>query len=219
MHVLILYANPEPTSFCHALKEVAVARITAAGHTVTVSDLYAEDFNPVAGRHDFTTVADAARFHYQSEQAHAAANNGFAPDLQREQARFLAADLVITIFPLWWSGPPAILKGWFDRVMAYGVAYIDGARFDKGLFPGKRGLLCVTTGGTPQRFSEGDVYGPIEAILASVQKFAFGYMGMACAPPFVAYAAPRVDDATRADYLIAFGERVAEALGAAPAQN
>ncbi len=161
MQVLILYAHPEPTSFCGALKDAAMDEIAARGHAVTVSDLYAEGFDPVAGRHDFRTVADADRFHYQTEQLHAAKQDGFAPDLLREQERFRAADLVILIFPLWWGGPPAILKGWFDRAMAAGFAYVDGARFKSGLWQEKSGLIGVTTGGTPQRFSEGDVYGPI----------------------------------------------------------
>ncbi len=212
MDVLILYAHPEPTSFCGALKDAAVETLAAAGHRATVSDLYAEGFDPVAGRHDFTTIADAGRFHYQSEQLHAAANGGFAPDLQREQARFRAADLVIVIFPLWWGGPPAILKGWFDRAMAAGFAYVDGARFEKGLWKEKTGLIAVTTGGTPTRFSEGDVYGPIGPILAPLQRLSLEYMGMRALEPFLAYAAPRVDEATRAAYLAAWRERVAAAV-------
>lgn len=212
MRVFILYAHPEPTSFCGALKDAAVSAITAAGHEVAVSDLYAERFNPVAGRHDFLTDADAARFHYQSEQLNASERAMFAPDIAREQQRFLDADLVITIFPLWWSGIPAILKGWFDRVLAYGFAYVDGARFATGLFPNKRGLVCVTTGGTVERFSPDGVYGPIEGVLSPVQKSVFGYMNMQVLPPFVAYAAPRVDEAARAAYLDDWRARVTTAL-------
>jgi NAD(P)H dehydrogenase (quinone) len=214
MHVLILYANPEPTSFCGALKAAAVATITESGHTVAVSDLYGEGFNPVAGRHDFLGVADPGRFHYQTEQGRAAEADAFAPDLKREQERFIAADLVIAIFPLWWSGPPAILKGWFDRVLAYGFAYVDGTRFTTGLFPHKRAMLCVTTGGTPQRFSAEDVYGPIEHILMPLQKLAFGYLGMSALPPFIAYGAPRVDDGQRRSYLTEWQARVSDALAA-----
>lgn len=213
MHILILYAHPEPTSFCGALRDIAVETIQAAGHTVTVSDLYAEGFNPVAGRHDFASTADGHRFHYQSEQAHAVAIDGFAPDLAREQQRFRDADLIIAIFPLWWSGVPAIVKGWFDRVLAFGFAYVDGARFATGLFPNKRGLIAVTTGGTPERFSESGVYGPIETVLAPVQKYVFGYLGMQTLPPFVAYAAPRVDQAQRQAYLKAWQARLREAIG------
>ena len=61
--------------------------------------------------------------------------------------------------PLWWGGLPAILKGWFDRVCAYGVTYADGKRFDKGYFVGRRAMLGLTTGGTLERFSPGGSYG------------------------------------------------------------
>ncbi len=84
-----------------ALKDRAVRTLRAAGHAVEVSDLYAEGFNPVAGRHDFTTIADASRFHYQAEQDHAAKSGGFAADLVREQGRLLRADLLIFLFPIW----------------------------------------------------------------------------------------------------------------------
>src|SRR5690606_20395282 len=133
-----------------------------AGHEVTVSDLYAEGFNPVAGRHDFTTTRDPTRFHYQSEQAHAARHGGFAPDIAREQARIAAADLLILQFPLWWGGVPAILKGWGERVFAYGWGYADGLRFDKGVFRGRRAMISMTTGGTTERFGPGALYGELD---------------------------------------------------------
>ncbi len=63
MHALIVYAHPEPTSFTAALKDTAVDALRGAGHTVDVSDLYAEGFNPVAGRHDFVAAFDPNRFH------------------------------------------------------------------------------------------------------------------------------------------------------------
>lgn len=110
-NVLIVYAHPEPKSFNAALCARAASALTAAGHDVTVSDLYGEGFDPLAGRHDFTTVADPDRFHYQTEQAHAARHGGFSAELAREQARVEAADLLVLQFPLWWGGVPAILKG------------------------------------------------------------------------------------------------------------
>ena len=201
MNVLVLYAHPEPASFNAALKEASLAAIRAAGHTAEVSDLYAENFNPVAGRHDFTTVADPGTFHYQTEQAHAAAHDGFSPELKREQGRVARADAFLLHFPLWWGGPPAILKGWFDRVMAFGFAYRDGTRFDTGLYRGKRGMLCVTTGGTTERFSEAGVYGPVEKVLWPTQRLMLEYMGLEVQPPFIAYAAPRVDEGQRLRYL------------------
>ena len=208
MHVLIVYAHPEPTSFNGALKDRAVAALAGAGHTVTVSDLYAERFDPVAGRHDCTTVADPARFHYQSEQEHAARHGGVAADLAREQARVAAADALLLQFPLWWGGVPAILKGWIDRVLAYGFGYVDGRRFERGLLVGRRAMVSVTTGGPETRFGPDGVYGEIEKVLWQVEHLSLEYMGLALDPRFVAYAAPRVDEAGRTAYLDAFAGRV-----------
>jgi NAD(P)H dehydrogenase (quinone) len=210
MNVLLVYVHPEPTSFTGALKDAAQDALTAAGHHVEVSDLYGEGFDPVAGRHDFTTVHDAGRFHYQNEQGHAHANGGFAPDLVREQQRVRKADMIVWIFPIWWGGVPAILKGWFDRVMAFGFAYADGKRFDSGYFRDKIGLLCLTTGGTTERFSAGNVYGPIDQVLYPTQHLMVEYLGMKSYPPFVAYAAPRIDAAGREAYLQQWRERVLE---------
>jgi NAD(P)H dehydrogenase (quinone) len=218
MNVLLVYAHPEPTSFTGALKDAAIATLRQAGHAVEVSDLYVEAFNPVAGRHDFTTAANAARFHYQTEQAHAQDTQGFASDLVREQRRFLKADLVVWLYPIWWGGMPAILKGWFDRVLAFGFAYAEGRRFDSGFFPEKRGLLCLSTGGTRERFSADGVFGDIHTVLWPAQRLMIEYLGMQALEPFVAYAAPRADDAGRKAYLRQWCGRLQEiAADMAPA--
>ncbi|MBN9048807.1 MAG: NAD(P)H-dependent oxidoreductase [Rhizobiales bacterium] len=210
MNALLVYAHPEPTSFTAAMRDVAADTLRDLGYTVEVSDLYAEGFNPVAGRHDFLTVNDPARFHYQTEQGLAHVQQGFAPDLAREQARFLKADLVIWLFPIWWGGVPAILKGWFERVLAYGFAYSDGRRYDKGFFKDKKGLLCFTTGGTAERFSATGVYGTLDQVLWPTQRLILEYLGLNALPPFVAYAAPRVDDAGRKSYLDQWKTRLRE---------
>src|SRR5579875_342853 len=208
MHTLFVYAHPEPTSFTGALKDVGVDTLRRAGHTVDVSYLYAEKFDPVAGRHDFTSVANAERFHYQTEQAYAYKTHSFAPDLVREQQRFLKADLVIWLYPIWWGGMPAIMKGWFDRVLAFGFAYADGKRYDTGFFPEKRGLLCLSTGGTRERFSETGVYGDIKTVLWPPQRLMLEYLGITALDPFVAYGAPRADAGQRAAYLAQWRARL-----------
>jgi NAD(P)H dehydrogenase (quinone) len=208
LKVFIVYAHPEPTSFCAALKDIAVQTLEQAGHEVRLSDLYAEGFNPVAGRHDFLSAFDPERFHYQNEQLHAAEGGGYSAELAREQERLQWCDAIIFIFPVWWSNMPAILKGWVDRVLAYGVAYLDGLRFEKGMFKGRTAFVCVTTGGTMERFSPEGVYGPIEGILKPANRGVFEYLGMEVLPPFVAYAAPRVDDDARHAYLDAWSRRL-----------
>lgn len=210
MKVLVVHAHPEPTSFTAALKDRAVDTLVRAGHDVAVSDLYAEGFDPVAGRHDFVTVADEQRFHYQSEQAFAATRDGFAEDVRREQERVSQADAFVFTFPVWWGGVPAVLKGWFDRVLAYGFAYEDGRRYETGFFRGRAGVLAMTTGGTEERFSPDGAYGSIEQVLWPTQHCMVEYLGLATAEPFVAYAAPRVDDQRRAEYLDAWSRRVLE---------
>ena len=212
MRVLIVHAHPEPASFCAALCHRGAEALRGAGHEVTVSDLYADGFDPVAGRHDFTGAADPERFHYQSEQAHAVRTGGFSPELRREQRRVAGADLLVLNFPLWWGGVPAMLKGWFERVLAYGFAYADGLRFDRGVFRGRRAMVAMTTGGTEPRFGVGAVYGELERqVLWQAQHLTLEYMGYALEPPFVAYGTPRVPPETRAAYLNQLAGRLVEA--------
>lgn len=219
MNTLIVYAHPEPRSFTAALKDTAVTTLRALGHEVTVSDLYGEGFNPVAGRHDFENVADGGHFHYQQEQLKASQEGGYSAELRREQQRVAQADLFIFVYPLWWGGMPAILKGWFDRVMAYGFAYADGKRFDSGYFKGRHGLIALTTGGTPERFSPEGVYGPIDDLLYPHRRTMLEYLGLQIAPTFVAYATPRVSVDQREAYLRDWGvqlTQLAAEIAAAP---
>jgi NAD(P)H dehydrogenase (quinone) len=93
-------------------------------------------------------------------------------------------------------------------VLAYGFAYADGRRFDTGFFPEKRGLLCLSTGGTTQRFSADGVFGDIHTVLWPAQRLMIEYLGMDALEPFVAYASPRVDADTREAYLQQWRERL-----------
>lgn len=199
MNVLLVFAHPNPDSFNGVMRDAIVAEVKQLGHSIEVSDLYAEDFDPRGGPADVTVRANPDTFHYQTEQTEAAKNGTFAPDLAREQARLKQADILILQFPIWWGGAPAILKGWFDRVAAYGVAYADGTRYETGLFQGRRAMVSVTTGGTPKRFSDGEggTYGPIEQVLRPVQQLFLGYLGYTVVEPHVAYAVARVGDDER----------------------
>ncbi len=205
-NVLIVVAHPDAASFNHALAGAAADALRHAGHEVTVSDLSAEGFRADLGPHDLTPMPGTDRFHIQAEQANAARTNGFANDITREQARVAAADNIILQFPMWWGGPPALLKGWADRVLSYGFAYVDGRRFDTGLFLGRRAMLSVTTGGTPQRFSPEGVYGPIEPLLMPMQKLTLEYMGFQLENPYIAHGVPRTDLAERQAHMERFAQ-------------
>jgi len=133
MRVFIVHAHPEWKSFNGAMTREAVRALTGAGHDVTVSDLYGMAFNPVSDRNNFVTVKDAEYYRQQNEEAHAAARDGFAQDIQREMDKLFWCDALILQFPLWWFGLPAILKGWIDRVFASGGRIYGGGKwYDHG---------------------------------------------------------------------------------------
>lgn len=212
MNVLIVYAHPSPHSFNAALRDAAADEARMRGHDVVVSDLYASMFGAVGGPGDFTAPVDPDRFHYQSEQRAAALSGGFSAEIAREQRHLLWADCLILQFPLWWGGPPAILKGWIDRVGAYGVVYADGTRFDSGLFKGRRSLISVTTGGTSRRFSDDGDYGAIAKVLWPTQHLFLGYLGYELTDPHVSYAVAREEPDRRVRMIGELRERVARLL-------
>ena len=82
-------------------------------------------------------------------------------DVAGEIEKLNRADRVILHFPLWWFAPPAVLKGWFDRVLAHGATHTIDERFDTGRFRGRKALFCVTAGASEAELAhngkEGDV--------------------------------------------------------------
>ncbi len=146
MHALILVAHPEPRSFNAHLADTAAAAWRGQGHTATVLDLYAEDFDPREARGHYRDPLDPARFDAQREQRHHWRRGALAPAIERHLALLHAADALVLQFPLWWFGAPAILKGWMDRVFVYGALYSSRRRHEHGPLRGRSALLSVTTG-------------------------------------------------------------------------
>lgn len=151
MNVLMVLAHPERASFSGGLADVATEQLRAAGHVVELDDLYGEDFDPVerAGHYgernpDYFAPLTEQRAHFE--------RGSLPPEVRREIARLEWADLVIFQFPLWWHAQPAILKGWFDRVLVYGGLYSGSRRYDRGHFRGRKAICSVTTGSPQQAF-------------------------------------------------------------------
>ncbi|MCW5661667.1 MAG: NAD(P)H-dependent oxidoreductase [Burkholderiaceae bacterium] len=208
MNALIVYAHPEPSSFCAALLHTAATTLRAAGHTVAVSDLHAMAFDPVSDRRNFTSVANASRLRQQAEEAHASAVGGYVPELRAEMDKLVACDLLVLVFPIWWLGLPAILKGWIDRVFAVGVAYGGGRYFGGGVMRGKRALCIVCTGGLADAYSGAGHYAPIEAVLYPIQRGVFEFTGFEALPPFVAYGPNHIAAGERQRVLDALRSRL-----------
>jgi NAD(P)H dehydrogenase (quinone) len=212
MRVLIVYAHPEPRSFNGAMKDLAVETLRARGHEVTVSDLYAQGFNPVAGAWDFTSRANPDTLDIGTEQAHAAQSadkgGGFAPDVQAELDKLMAADFLLLQCPFWWYSVPAILKGWIDRVFAYGVAYDFGRTWDRGVFKGRRAMLSFTTSAPPSSQMQDGRNGDLERTLWPLHAGVLALCGYDVLKPFVAPAVRWVDAGTRAAILDRFAARL-----------
>src|SRR5690606_35403086 len=171
MNVLIVHAHPEPQSFCTAMKDLAVATLSGAGHAVQVSDLYAMNWNPVASAADFPQRSSPDYLVYALEQREAVKAGTLAADIAAELDKLLWADLLILNFPLFWCSVPAMLKGWIDRVLVSGICY-GGLRFyDRGGLAGKRALLSFSLGGQRHMFEdEAAVHGDWEPMLRPLQR-------------------------------------------------
>jgi NAD(P)H dehydrogenase (quinone) len=203
--VLIVHAHPEPKSLTRELVEVAVQTLAQQGHEVLLSDLYGMHWKAVFDQHDFPSRADPARLSFIAESGHSYASSQQAADIASEQQKLLAADAVILQFPLWWFGMPAILKGWVDRVFAYGLAYgFKGAgnryRYGDGGLKGKRALLSVTVGGAAEDYSPRGINGPIEQLLFPITHGTLFFPGMDVLPTHAVYGTGRIsaEDVTAA---------------------
>lgn len=216
MNVLIVLAHPEPHSFNGALFDTAAGVLREAGHTVATSDLYRMGFNPVSGRHNFTTVKDADFLKLQVEELHATEAGGFAPELDAEIAKVEAADLMIWQFPLWWFGLPAVLKGWVDRVFAMGRTYGYGHIYETGVFRGKRALLSLTTGGPREAYRPEGFNGDLEAILRPIHRGMLEFTGFSVLRPQVHWQPVRVEAAEREAWLAAWAARLRNIADEAP---
>ena len=188
MNVLLVHAHPEPQSFVGALRTTAVDTLTATGQTVVVSDLYAEGFEAVAGAGDFTERKDPDYLNIGTEQAHAAEGRSFSREIQGEIDRLFAADLLILQFPMWWYSVPAILKGWIDRVFAYGVTYDFGRTWDRGVMRGRRAMLAFTTGAPESTFAPDGRNGDLERVLWPLHAGVLALCGYDVLQPFVGWA-------------------------------
>jgi putative NADPH-quinone reductase len=108
MRVLLVYCHPVPESFCATVRDTAKSALQAAGHEVDLIDLHVEGFEPVM-------QADERRAYNQTGSAD--------HPLPGHAARLKAADALVFVYPTWWYGLPAMLKGWLDRVITPGVGF------------------------------------------------------------------------------------------------
>ena len=108
MRALVVYCHPRAGSFTAAVRDVVLDRLAAAGAEVRLRDLYAEGFQPVLTGHELEI--------YEDEALNRAA-------VARDIDDLTWCDTLIFVYPTWWYGLPAMLKGWLDRVLLPDVAF------------------------------------------------------------------------------------------------
>lgn len=189
MKVLIVYAHPEPKSFNGALKDTAIQTLKDQGHEIKASDLYEMEFNPVAQKSDFTALSDHDFFKYAKEQQHSYLNNTLNSEIAVDFEKLLWADFIIFQFPLWWFSVPAILKGWFDKVLLFGGIYGgEYDRYNKARLTEKIAMISTTTGSPEGSYTSNGFSGDIhEQILFHINHGMLYFAGMTPLEPFIAY--------------------------------
>ena len=138
MRMLVVYCHPDPHSYAAALRHAAVEALLAAGHHVREIDLYAEGFDPVLRAAEKHSYVDETR------------KNIAAVSLHVEALRWCEGWVVI--YPTWYYGVPAMLKGWLDRVWLPGVAFQlpeRSGRVIRGELAHVRAFVGITTSGSP----------------------------------------------------------------------
>jgi NAD(P)H dehydrogenase (quinone) len=201
MNVLIVYAHPEPRSLNGAIRDFAVQRLRRAGHDVRVSDLYAMRWKESVDANDFLDRDERERFNVPAASKRAFETGTQSADIMAEQTKLFEADALILQFPMWWFSMPAILKGWIDRVYAYGLAYGVGEhsdrrwgdRYGEGTFKGKRAMLIVTAGGWAEHYSDRGVNGRMDDLLFPINHGVLYYPGFTVLPSYVIYRTGKMD--------------------------
>ena len=137
MNILVVFAHPNPESFNGAICQQVCAQLTGQGHKVDLLDLYQNGFEPCMSR--------AERSIYMEKDKNIETVESYVEQL-------LWADALILVYPTWWMGPPAILKGWFDRVwLPHVVAEFSNKKVQPKLTNIKKVMVISTQGASKWR--------------------------------------------------------------------
>jgi NAD(P)H dehydrogenase (quinone) len=161
MNISVILAHPVPGSFNHAIAEAAVDTLCRNGHAVSFHDLHRERFDPVLPGSEIPSGA------------------ALAPTVAAHCREIAHAQGIVVVHPNWWGQPPAILKGWVDRVIRPGVAYnfLDGDSGEGapvGLLRAERAIV-FNTSNTPAEREQAEFGDPLELIWS---KCIFGLCGV-----------------------------------------
>jgi len=138
MRHLIIYAHPNENSLNHNLLNTVVEILQSRNEEVIVRDLYTIGFDPVL------SLADM-----QGQRM-----GKISDDIRIEQEHISWAEQITFIYPIWWTGLPAMMKGYIDRVFSYGFAYRYDQGIQKGLLTGKKTVIINTHGKSHEEYEK-----------------------------------------------------------------
>ncbi len=150
MKISVILAHPDPGSLNHAIAAAAVDELRLHGHNIAFHDLYAEKFDPLLPATEIPREAF------------------LPPEIEKHCREISEAEGIVIVHPNWWGQPPAVLKGWVDRIIRPGVAYefLDGDQGEgipRGLLKAKTAIVFNTANTEPER--EIKVFGdPLETL-------------------------------------------------------
>ena len=159
MKNLIVYAHPNSGSLNHFFKQTVLESLQDSGEEIAVRDLNELNFNPVLSLEDMNGQRMGK----------------VADDVQTEQDFITWADRIIFIYPIWWTGMPAIMKGYIDRVFSYGFAYRYDQGIQKGLLTGKKTIIINSHG---KSNAEYEAMGMDKALALTSDTGIFTYSGL-----------------------------------------
>lgn len=132
MHILIIYSHPSEDSFTYKIKEHFMQSLVNAGHHVEISDLYKMNFNETFTENEYLREA-----YYREDLP-------VPDDVLAEQLKINASDIIVFIYPVFWTEAPSKLVSWFQRVWTCGFAYGDNPQMKRLT----KALFLVTMGGS-----------------------------------------------------------------------
>ncbi len=161
MKISVLLGHPNKKSFNYAIAMAAIGQLSQTGHDVIFHDLYAEQFGAVITGYELQYGASTDQL------------------VEQHCREIKEADGIVIIHPNWWGQPPAILKGWVDRVIRQGVGYLfdendTGAGIPQGLLKAQAAVVFNTSNTAEER--ELNVFGdPLETLWKNC---IFGFCGV-----------------------------------------
>jgi len=152
MKCLVVTTHPLSNSLCKLLTEKVVNKLNLMGHEVIIEDLYAQNFQPAL------TIIERESYY---------CSNYESSNVAKQVARLQETEALILLFPTWWFGFPAMLKGWFDRVWGPGIAYDHASDYGpiKPLLDNLKEVMVVTTLGSPWWVDKLIMWQPVKRII------------------------------------------------------